>query len=96
MKEMLKKKILDRHSENGCNYTGYDQDMKKSSCNCSIKNKMDLISDIMNNPNKLSNNFNLDDSSSSTSNIVTIKCTKALFSKEGLKNNISTIFILSS
>ena len=32
--------------ENGCNYTGYDQDMKQSSCNCSIKNKMDLISDI--------------------------------------------------
>ena len=32
--------------ENNCNYTGYDQDIKKSSCDCFIKNKMELISDI--------------------------------------------------
>ena len=55
---------------------------------------MELISDIIQNPNKLSNNFNLDDSSSSTSSIVTIKCTKALFSKEGLKNNISSYILI--
>ena len=80
--------------ENGCNYTGYDQDMKQSSCNCSIKNKMDLISDIVNNPNKLSNNFNSDNGGSSSSSIVTIKCTKNLFSKEGLKNNISSYILI--
>ena len=57
---------------------------------------MDLISEIVNDPNKLSNNFNSDKSSSSStsSNIISIKCTKELFSKEGLKNNISS-YILS-
>ena len=32
--------------QNDCKYTGYDQDNKKSSCDCSLKNKMDLISDL--------------------------------------------------
>ena len=80
--------------EYNCNYTGYDEDIKKSSCDCFIKNKMELISDIIQNPNKLSNNFDLDESDSSTSSIVTIKCTKALFSKEGLKNNISSYILI--
>ena len=57
---------------------------------------MDLISDIIENPNKLSNSFDNEESSTSSgsSNIVSIKCTKALFSKEGLKNNISSYIIL--
>ena len=55
---------------------------------------MDLISDIVNNPNKLSNNFNSDNGGSSSSSIVTIKCTKNLFSKEGLKNNISSYILI--
>ena len=81
--------------ENNCNYTGYIKEDKQSSCNCVIKNKMDLISEIIENPNKLSNNFAIDESSSSgSSNIVSIKCTKALFSKEGLKNNISSYILL--
>ena len=82
--------------ENNCNYTGYIKEDKQSSCNCVIKNKMDLISEIIENPNKLSNNFATDESSSSSgsSNIVSIKCTKALFSKEGLKNNISSYILL--
>ena len=42
---------------------------------------------VVNDPNKLSNNFNSDKSSSTStsSNIISIKCTKELFSKEGLK-----------
>ena len=82
--------------ENNCNYTGYIKEDKQSSCNCVIKNKMDLISEIIENPNKLSNNFASDESSSSSgsSNIVSIKCTKALFSKKGLKNNISSYILL--
>ena len=32
--------------ENNCNYTGYDEGSKQSSCDCNIKNKMDTISDI--------------------------------------------------
>ena len=84
--------------QNECNYTGYNTDNKQSSCDCNVKNKMDIISDIIDNPNKLSNNF-LDEesergSSLSSSNIISIKCTKALFSKEGLKNNISSYILL--
>ena len=82
--------------QNNCNYTGYNTDNKQSSCDCNVKNKMDLISDIIENPNKLPNNFDNEESSSSSgsSNIVSIKCTKALFSKKGLKNNISSYIIL--
>ena len=82
--------------EHNCNYTGYDKDNKQSSCDCNIKNKMDTISEIIDNPNKLSDNFNSEekDSSSGSSNIISIKCTKELFSKEGLKNNISSYILL--
>ena len=75
-----------------CNYTGYNEDNKQSSCDCNVKNKMELISDIIDNPNKLSNNF--DSGSSGNANIISIKCTKALFSKEGLKNNISSYILI--
>ena len=82
--------------ENNCNYTGYDTNNKQSTCDCNIKNKMDLISDIIENPNKLSNNFDTNDGSSNSgsSNIISIKCTKALFSAEGLKNNIPSYILL--
>ena len=82
--------------ENNCNYEGYDEENKQSTCNCNIKNKMDTISEIMQNPIQLSNDFDPkeDDSSSASSNIVSIKCTKALFSKDGLKNNISSYIII--
>ena len=81
--------------ESNCNYTGYSYDNKQSSCDCNIKNKMDLISEIIDNPNKLSINFENDESSSSaSSNIISIKCTNALFSKDGLKNNISSYILL--
>ena len=80
--------------ENNCNYTGYDKGNKQSSCDCNIKNKMDLINDIFNDQNESSYSFNSDESTSSSSNMVTIKCTKALFSKEGLKNNISSYILI--
>ena len=82
--------------ENNCNYTGYNKENKQSSCDCNIKNKMDTITEIIENPNKLSNDFDSDGggSSSGSSNIISIKCTKALFSKEGLKNNISSYILL--
>ena len=79
--------------ENNCNYTGYDTDTKKSACDCNVKNKMDLISEIINDQNKLSNNFDTNETSSSSS-VVTLKCTKTLFTKEGLKNNISSYILL--
>ena len=82
--------------ENNCNYTGYDAENKQSSCDCNVKNKMETITEIIGNQNKLSNSFDSDKDSSSSgaSNIITIKCTKVLFSKEGLKNNISSYILL--
>ena len=82
--------------ENNCNYTGYDEGSKQSSCDCNIKNKMDTISELLNKPIELSNQFESEDSTSisGSSNIVSIKCTKALFSKDGLKNNISSYILL--
>ena len=84
--------------EGNCNYTGYDKDNKQSSCNCNVKNKMDLISEIIEKPVDSNENKEETDSSSKSSsgssNIISIKCTKALFSKEGLKNNISSYILL--
>ena len=82
--------------ENNCDYLEYDKESKHSSCECIIKNKMELISQIIDEPNKLANNFDLNDSYSafSSTNMITIKCTKALFSKEGLKYNISSYILL--
>ena len=78
--------------QNGCDYKGYNINNKQSSCECYLKNEMDLISEIFNDPNKLSNNFdnNKTISSSGSYNIATMKCTNALFTKDGLKNNISS------
>ena len=82
--------------ENNCNYTGYNEENKQSTCDCNIKNKMDTVSEIMDNPVQLSNGFvsNEGSSSSGSSNIISIKCTKALFSKEGLKHNISSYILI--
>ena len=57
---------------------------------------MDTISELLNKPIELSNNFGTEESTSSSgsSNIVSIKCTKALFSKDALKNNISSYILL--
>ena len=81
--------------ENNCEYNGYNIDNKQSSCECEIKNRMDYISDIIDEPNKLSNGFEINETSSSfgSSNIITMKCTKALFSKDGLINNISSYIL---
>ena len=51
---------------------------------------------VLNKPIELSNYFGTEESTSSSgsSNIVSIKCTKALFSKDALKNNISSYILL--
>ena len=77
--------------ENNCKYTGLSSDNKQSSCDCKIKSKLDIISEITN-PNKLATEFLTNESSSS--NIISVKCTKVLFTKEGLKNNISNYVLL--
>ena len=80
--------------ENKCNYIGYNQTNKQSTCNCTIKNKIDLISEVIDNPDKLSNNFNSSESLSSATNIIIMKCAKNLFTKEGIKYNISSYILI--
>ena len=81
--------------ENNCEYTGYDINTKKSSCECNVKNKMESINEIMNKSNLLFNNFSNEEDISNNipSNMETMKCTKTLFSKEGIMNNISSYII---
>jgi len=80
--------------EKKCEYIEYNITTKKSSCECFVKNEMELISEIINEPNKLSSNFEEKGiSSSGNSNIDSIKCTKVLFSSDGLKTNISSYIL---
>ena len=80
--------------ENKCSYLGYDTDNKQSQCICKIKMEMEKISEINKNPNKLSNEFALEKNSRSSSPINSLECTDTLFTKDGLKSNISS-YILS-
>ena len=80
--------------ENNCNYNGYSTEDKQSICDCKVKNKIDLISEIVNNTQILSNSFSSEDSSSGTSNIITMKCTKTLFTKDGLLYNFQVMYFL--
>ena len=47
----------------------------------------------MDNPNEFSKNLEIEENNGA-SNIISIKCTKTLFSKKGLKNNISSYILL--
>ena len=79
---------------NNCNYTGYDKENKHSLCDCNVNNN--LISELFANQNKVPNIFiNEVILISFFLNIIYLKCIKTLFTKEGLKNNISSyIFII--
>ena len=78
--------------ESNCELIGYKFDKKEVICECNIKIKLPLISEIVVNKNKLLNNFiNLKE----TTNIYTMKCLKLLFSKNGLMNNIGNYILLT-
>ena len=77
-----------------CNYNGYNIDNQQSGCTCKIKYQMDTISEIIDKPNKLASlNISEEDSSGSSSNLLSLECPGALFSKEGLQKNISSYII---
>ena len=76
--------------ENKCTYNGYNEDSKKVSCECEVKSKEFLISEIINDNNLLLNNFTFDNR---TSNFITMKCVYTLFTKEGLRKNIANYII---
>ena len=77
--------------ENMCEYNGYNQETKKAICECGIKYKEFILSEIDNKTDLLANDFTNDNT---TSNLATMKCSNLLFSKQGLLNNIGS-YILS-
>ena len=79
--------------EDRCKYLGYNAANKQSSCICEAKNHMETISEIINNPNKLSNDFSENEKTSS-SNMISTECTYVLFTIDGIKSNISSYLLL--
>ena len=78
-----------------CNYAGYDNSKQISKCICDIKNEMETISDIESNPDKLFADFSEEEISSGSSSLVSMDCSKILFTAKGLKNNISSYILLA-
>ena len=77
--------------ENNCNYKGYDNNTKKVLCECFIKIKFPLISEIVINRDRLLNNFK---DIKNIININIMKCYYTLFTKIGLIKNIGN-YIMS-
>ena len=78
--------------ENNCSFVEYNKDSKKASCDCSIKSKDYIISEIIDEKNILSTyDFN---NQNSASNMVTMKCVYTVFTKEGLSKNIGNYILL--
>ena len=76
--------------ENNCEYDNYDNNTKKVLCECFIKVKFPLISEIEINKDKLLKNFK---NIKSILNINLLKCYKEVFYKEGIINNIGFYII---
>jgi hypothetical protein len=79
--------------QNNCTFTGYETDTKKALCDCEVKTKINLISEIIDDKNKLASNFTNTDNSG-TSNVVTMKCVYTVFTKEGLQSNIGSYILI--
>ena len=78
--------------ESKCDYEGYISEKKKAKCECEIKTKISLISEILSNKDKLWSNF-ID--IKNIINIKVMKCFRTLFTLEGLKKNIGNYILLS-
>ena len=81
--------------ENNCNYTNYNSTTKKSVCMCGVKSKIYSISEIINNKESISQNFNISDTSTSSSNLNLMKCIDTLFSKYGLLKNLEFYILIT-
>ena len=77
--------------ENNCTFNGYNQTTKKAICDCGIKTKQLVISELINNTDILSYNF---ENKGGSSNMITMKCYYTLFTKDGLLKNIGSYILL--
>ena len=77
--------------ESNYEYNGYNNNTKKASCECEIKIKMPLISEIVINKDKLYKKFY---DIKIYINLNVMKCFIVLFTKKGLIRNIGSYIIL--
>ena len=78
--------------ENNCNFSEYSLQSKKSICQCAIKSKEYIISEMINDENILSTvNFT---SNSSSTNMASMKCIYNVFTKEGLIKNVGNYILI--
>ena len=71
--------------ENNCKLNSYDSETKQVICDCPIKQKQIIISEMVNQTDLFYYNFTNEEESS---NMNTIKCYYTLFTKEGFISNI--------
>ena len=79
--------------ENNCSLLGYNNYLKYSSCECKIKNVINIFGDVVIDKDKLIENF-ID--IKSIINLEVMKCYSYLFTKEGILYNIGSYILLSS
>ena len=72
--------------EKNCSYNGYNN--RNVECECGVKYELLLISDLENKNDLFSYEFN------DKNDMITIKCYKTLFTKDGLKSNIGSYILL--
>ena len=60
--------------EFNCNYSGYNAENKQSICDCLVKNKNELVSEIVNNSHILSEPSSSDEGPNKSTNLLTLKC----------------------
>ena len=77
--------------ENNCTFVEYESDTKKSICQCGIKSKQLVISDIFNQTDILDNDFSKTGQSLS---MASMKCYYTLFTKDGILRNIGSYVLL--
>ena len=77
--------------ENQCIFTGYEPDTKKAKCECDVKSKQLVISELINQTDILDHNFT---SKEESTNMITMKCVHTLFSKSGLAKNIGSYILI--
>ena len=80
--------------ETKCNFTEYNISSKKSICMCEIKSKIYTISEILNNKEAVSKDFNTENKTISSSSLNPMKCFNALFSKYGLLKNLGNYILI--
>ena len=76
--------------ENNCKLNSYDSDKKQVICDCPIKQKQIVISEMINQTDLFYYNFTNGEESS----LNTIKCYYTLFTKEGITSNIANYILL--